>query len=73
MSLDGEDLLSMGLETLRTRLTIIPQDPVMFSGGHWLYLNTHVNTQDSHSITHTWLLHQDMQSYANSACVVLNH
>lgn len=32
MSIDGVDLGSLGLRCLRSGLTIIPQDPVMFSG-----------------------------------------
>jgi ABC-type multidrug transport system fused ATPase/permease subunit len=32
ITLDDVDILAMGLDTLRTHLTIIPQDPVMFSG-----------------------------------------
>jgi ATP-binding cassette subfamily C (CFTR/MRP) protein 1 len=32
ITLDDVDILTMGLDTLRTHLTIIPQDPVMFSG-----------------------------------------
>eukprot|EP00455_Lapot_gusevi_P050042 TRINITY_DN7200_c0_g1_i7.p1 TRINITY_DN7200_c0_g1~~TRINITY_DN7200_c0_g1_i7.p1 ORF type:complete len:222 (-),score=49.63 TRINITY_DN7200_c0_g1_i7:91-756(-) len=30
--IDGVDVLKLGLEPLRQRLTIIPQDPVMFAG-----------------------------------------
>ena len=30
--IDGEDISSMGLHLLRQRLSIIPQDPVLFSG-----------------------------------------
>lgn len=30
--IDGEDITGMGLEDLRSRLTIMPQDPVLFSG-----------------------------------------
>ena len=30
--IDGENIGLMGLATLRSRLTIIPQDPVLFSG-----------------------------------------
>ncbi|CAJ0585805.1 unnamed protein product, partial [Mesorhabditis spiculigera] len=32
ISIDGEDLSKMGLHDLRERITIIPQDPVLFSG-----------------------------------------
>ena len=30
--IDGVDISKLGLEELRSRLTIIPQDPVLFSG-----------------------------------------
>jgi ABC-type multidrug transport system fused ATPase/permease subunit len=30
--IDGVDILQLPLYTLRSNLTIIPQDPVMFSG-----------------------------------------
>eukprot|EP00656_Telonema_subtile_P032017 TRINITY_DN3508_c0_g2_i1.p1 TRINITY_DN3508_c0_g2~~TRINITY_DN3508_c0_g2_i1.p1 ORF type:complete len:416 (+),score=121.25 TRINITY_DN3508_c0_g2_i1:132-1379(+) len=30
--IDGRDIKQLGLRTLRTRITIIPQDPVLFSG-----------------------------------------
>lgn len=29
---DGEDILKMGLQDLRRRLAIIPQDPTLFEG-----------------------------------------
>jgi ATP-binding cassette, subfamily C (CFTR/MRP), member 1 len=32
IEIDGVNILNMSLRTLRTQLTIIPQDPVMFSG-----------------------------------------
>merc|ERR1712150_49557 len=32
IKIDGLDITSMGLHELRTKLTIIPQDPVLFSG-----------------------------------------
>lgn len=32
IKIDGIDITSMGLHELRTKLTIIPQDPVLFSG-----------------------------------------
>lgn len=30
--IDGEDIVKLGLHDLRSRLTIIPQDPVLFTG-----------------------------------------
>ena len=30
--IDGEDITQLGLHDLRSRLTIIPQDPVLFTG-----------------------------------------
>ena len=32
ISIDGVDVSKLGLHKLRSRLTIIPQDPVLFSG-----------------------------------------
>jgi ABC-type multidrug transport system fused ATPase/permease subunit len=30
--IDGRDISQMGLDDLRSKLTIVPQDPVLFSG-----------------------------------------
>ena len=30
--IDGVDIQQLGLHTLRSRLSIVPQDPVLFSG-----------------------------------------
>ncbi|KAJ3225823.1 hypothetical protein HDU81_007656, partial [Chytriomyces hyalinus] len=34
ISIDGMDIAQMGLHDLRSRLTIIPQDPVLFEGDY---------------------------------------
>lgn len=39
ISIDGIDISQIGLHTLRSRLTIIPQDPVLFSGTFRLNLD----------------------------------
>lgn len=44
---DGIDISKIGLHTLRSRLTIIPQDPVLFSGTLRMNLDpTNTNTDD---------------------------
>lgn len=37
--IDGQDISKLGLHSLRSKLTIIPQDPVMFSGSLRLNLD----------------------------------
>lgn len=32
ITVDGEDIRNLGLQVLRSRMAIIPQDPVLFSG-----------------------------------------
>ena len=32
ITIDGQDIVKLGLHDLRSRLTIIPQDPVLFTG-----------------------------------------
>lgn len=39
INIDGIDISKLGLHTLRQRLTIIPQDPVLFSGSLRLNLD----------------------------------
>lgn len=41
--IDGQDIAKMGLHTLRSRLTIIPQDPVLFSGNTSFHLQIDEN------------------------------
>lgn len=44
--IDGLDIAEMGLHALRSRLTIIPQDPVLFSGTLRLNLDPFVRYSD---------------------------
>lgn len=48
--IDGENIGLMGLSTLRSRLTIIPQDPVLFSGS----LRMNLDPFDKHTDDQIW-------------------
>ena len=50
ISVDGVDILQLSLKTLRSRLTIIPQDPVMFSGT----LRYNLDPFDKYNDTEIW-------------------
>ncbi|XP_055597196.1 multidrug resistance-associated protein 1-like isoform X2 [Uranotaenia lowii] len=50
ISIDGLDISQMGLHQLRSRLTIIPQDPVLFSGS----LRMNVDPFKSYSDDQVW-------------------
>jgi len=56
--IDGENIGLMGLEALRSRLTIIPQDPVLFSGTLRMNLdpfNNHTDQQLWKALEHAHL------------------
>jgi ABC-type multidrug transport system fused ATPase/permease subunit len=44
ISIDGVDISKIGLKTLRSRIAIIPQEPVLFSGT----LRSNLDPFDSH-------------------------
>lgn len=48
--IDGIDISKLGLHALRSRLTIIPQDPVLFSGT----LRINLDPFDAHSDEEVW-------------------
>ena len=48
--IDGQDISSMTLHHLRSHLTIIPQDPVMFSGT----LRSNLDPFNHHTDTELW-------------------
>ena len=59
--IDGIDISKIGLHSLRSRLTIIPQDPVLFSGT----LRMNIDPFDSHSDEEIWtaLEHSHLKSF----------
>lgn len=48
--IDGVDISKLGLHALRSKLTIIPQDPVLFSGS----LRTNLDPFDIYSDDAVW-------------------
>ncbi len=50
IAIDGQDIALMGLHALRSRLTIIPQDPVLFSGS----LRMNLDPFDQNSDREVW-------------------
>jgi ABC-type multidrug transport system fused ATPase/permease subunit len=48
ISIDGIDIAQIGLDVLRSRLAIIPQDPIIFSGS----VRMNLDPFDKHSGTY---------------------
>ncbi|XP_008553088.1 multidrug resistance-associated protein 1 isoform X3 [Microplitis demolitor] len=62
--IDGIDISKLGLHALRSRLTIIPQDPVLFSGT----LRLNLDPFDSHTDEQIWqaLEHAHLKAFAKT-------
>ncbi|XP_014222082.1 multidrug resistance-associated protein 1 isoform X9 [Trichogramma pretiosum] len=69
--IDNVDISNLGLHTLRSRLTIIPQDPVLFSGSLRLNLDPFNKCSD----TDLWkaLEHAHLKDFVKSLPNGLNH
>lgn len=69
--IDGQDISKMGLHSLRSRLTIIPQDPVLFSGT----LRINLDPFGTHSDEEVWLAleHAHLKSFVKGLAAGLNH
>ncbi|KAH8293076.1 hypothetical protein KR044_000492 [Drosophila immigrans] len=69
--IDGEDIAKMGLHMLRSRLTIIPQDPVLFSGS----LRSNLDPFDVKTDDEIWraLELSHLKVFAKSLAAGLNH
>uniref|UniRef100_A0A1B0DM26 ABC-type glutathione-S-conjugate transporter n=1 Tax=Phlebotomus papatasi TaxID=29031 RepID=A0A1B0DM26_PHLPP len=69
--IDGQDISKLGLHTLRSRLTIIPQDPVLFSGS----LRMNLDPFNSHSDDDVWraLEHAHLRAFVKGLTAGLNH
>ncbi|XP_055920592.1 multidrug resistance-associated protein 1-like [Eupeodes corollae] len=69
--IDGVDISKLGLHTLRSRLTIIPQDPVLFSGSLRMNLDPYKRNSDSEIWTALELAH--LKEFVKGMPAGLNH
>lgn len=62
--IDGQDITEIGLHTLRQKITIIPQDPVLFSGT----LRINLDPFSAYSDNEVWTCLEDahLKSYVSS-------
>ncbi|XP_055685130.1 multidrug resistance-associated protein 1 isoform X4 [Lutzomyia longipalpis] len=69
--IDGQDIAKLGLHTLRSRLTIIPQDPVLFSGS----LRMNLDPFNTHTDDDVWraLEHAHLRAFVKGLTAGLNH
>lgn len=71
ITIDGEDISKLGLHALRSRLTIIPQDPVLFSGS----LRINLDPFETSSDEQVWraLEHAHLKGFVKGLTAGLNH
>ncbi|XP_031726932.1 multidrug resistance-associated protein 1 [Anarrhichthys ocellatus] len=69
--IDGVDIAQLGLHELRSRITIIPQDPVLFSGS----LRMNLDPFDSYSDEEVWraLEYSHLKSFVSGLPNKLSH
>ena len=69
--IDGQDISKLGLHALRSRLTIIPQDPVLFSGT----LRMNLDPFNTHSDEDVWraLEHAHLKAFVKGLAAGINH
>ena len=69
--IDGIDVSQIGLHELRSKLTIIPQDPVLFSGT----LRSNLDPFNSYSDTQLWeaLEHSHLKHFVKGLDAGLDH
>ncbi|XP_050087820.1 multidrug resistance-associated protein 1 isoform X5 [Anopheles aquasalis] len=69
--IDGQDISKLGLHALRSRLTIIPQDPVLFSGS----LRINLDPFNVHTDDEIWkaLEHAHLKSFVKGLTAGISH
>lgn len=69
--IDGQDISKMGLHDLRSRLTIIPQDPVLFAGSLRMNLDPFEKSTDAQ--LWTALAHAHLKDFVSELPAALNY
>ncbi|KAL5019777.1 hypothetical protein ScPMuIL_002669 [Solemya velum] len=71
ISIDGQRISEIGLHDLRTKITILPQDPVLFSGS----LRKNLDPLDLYMDEHVWqaLEHSHLKKFVTELPTQLDH